>query len=311
MIGRWQTVGRVGRGDRSIEWVGDFTGSACVLPGDPTSPLVEILVTGRDKHNRSLIGRGSLDLADPTSQVHFEPEPSLGLGPLGAFDENGVSYPCAVRAGEQTRLYYTGWMPSVLTPFQNHIGAAVADGDGRFERISRAPILDRTDADHLSLGSCFVLAESDRWLMWYTSWVAWGDEPGAPKHTYVIKVATSHDGLSWDRPDLTCIDLEHRGEHSISRPSVIRAGGAYHMWYCTRGDVYRLGYAVSADALHWTRYDHLVDLGPLDVWNADEQCYPYVFERAGSLWMLYCGNGYGRDGLGLARFVGSEDDHGH
>lgn len=302
LVGRWDTVRRVARADGAIGWLGDFTGSACVVGGHRRSTDVEVLVTGRDAKNRSLIGRGQLDLDDPASQILFETEPVLGLGSLGAFDENGVSYPCAVSAARETRLYYTGWMPTVNTPFQNHIGAAVLTEGGSFERISRAPVLDRTDADHLALGSCYVLADGDRWLMWYTSWLAWGERPGEPKHTYVIKVATSADGLVWDRADIVCIDIEQPGEHSISRPSVVKAGGVFHMWYCTRGDNYRLGYAVSGDGLRWTRHDELLQLGPLDTWDSDEQCYPHVFERGGRLWMLYCGNGFGREGLGLARF---------
>ncbi len=303
MTGRWETIGRVARGDGSIDWLGHVTGSACVVPGDPTSASVEVLVTGRDAANRSLIGRGVLDIASPTPSIRFDPEPVLGLGSLGAFDENGVSYPCAVETDAGTRLYYTGWMPTVLTPFQNHIGAARRAPDGTFERLSRAPLLERTDADFLSLGSCCVLAAGRRWLMWYTSWLAWGERPEDPKHTYVIKVATSDDGLAWDRPDIVCIGIEQPGEHSICRPTVIVADGAYHMWYSARGDAYRIGYAVSADGLQWDRHDHLVDVGPLHHWDSAEQCYPYVFERLGELWMLYCGNGYGREGLGLARFV--------
>jgi len=29
-------------------------------------------------------------------------------------------------------------------------------------------------------------------------------------------------------------------------------------------------------------------------------CYPYVFDHAGSRYMLYNGNGYGRTGFGIA-----------
>ena len=256
--GHWEAVGRIARADETIDWLGAFTGSACVVPTDADSSVVELLITGRDLKNRSLIGRGTIDLDDRHPEVSFEAEPVLGLGSLGAFDENGVSYPCVVRADEEIRLYYTGWMPTVLTPFQNHIGAARLTGSGTFERISRAPLLDRTDGDHLSLGSCSVLREHDRWLMWYTSFLAWGEAPGEPKHTYTIKVATSDDGLRWDRDDLVCIEFEHTDEHSISRPTVIKADGHYHMWYSTRGGRYRLGYAVSGDGLRSTRRPGLV-----------------------------------------------------
>jgi len=29
-------------------------------------------------------------------------------------------------------------------------------------------------------------------------------------------------------------------------------------------------------------------------------CYPYVFKHKGRFYMLYCGNGYGKTGFGLA-----------
>ncbi|MEX0666230.1 MAG: hypothetical protein WD598_15870 [Acidimicrobiia bacterium] len=303
--GRWEAFDRIALADGSIPWMHGFTGAACAIPADATSPRVEVLVTGRDADNRSLIGRGVLDLDHPTRRLEVEEQPVLGLGDLGAFDENGVSYPCVVTASGETRLYYTGWMPTVLTPFQNHIGLARLGEAGRFERVSRAPILERTDADYLSMGSCFVRAEADRWLMWYTTFRGWGHSADEPKHRYVIKLATSDDGLRWVRDDIVCIDAQELGEHSISRPSVIVRSGAYHMWYCTRGDRYRIGYAVSFDGAAWTRCDDLFCLGPRQEWDAAEQCYPHVFERGEDLWMLYCGNSYGRDGLGLARFVPS------
>ncbi len=305
LTGRWATVGRIARADGSVPWMHGYTGAACAVT-EPGSSVATIYVTGRDAENRSLIGRGRCDLAAPAPRLMVEPEACFGLGGLGAFDENGVSYPCLVDTGDGLRLYYTGWMPTVLTPFQNHIGLARAAVDGRFERVSRAPILPRTDADHLSMGSCFVMAEERPagrlWHMWYTAFLGWGQGEGQPKHRYVIKYASSGDGISWDRDDVICISAVHADEHSISRPSVIRWDGNWHMWFCHRGDRYRLGYAVSGDGRRWDRVDDHMRIGPLSDWDGEEQAYPHVFEKGGRLWMLYCGNGYGRDGLGLARF---------
>ena len=304
--GHWEAIGRVAHADGSIAWLHGFTGAACVIPDENRSPRVEVLVTGRDSENRSLIGRGVMELDEAEPRLRFDEHPVLGLGDLGAFDENGVSYPCVVTSNTEVRLYYTGWMPTVLTPFQNHIGLARLGESGGFERVSRAPILERTDADYLSMGSCFVRAELDEWRMWYTAFRGWGKRPEEPKHRYVIKLATSADGIAWTREDVVCVDLESPGEHSISRPSVILKDDTWHMWYCTRGDHYQLGYAVSTDARSWTRHDELVRVQPRHDWDADEQSYPHVFERCDEIWMLYCGNGYGRDGLGLARFVSDE-----
>src|SRR5206468_11075677 len=58
-------------------------------------------------------------------------------------------------------------------------------------------------------------------------------------------------------------DFEHPGEYAIGRPCVRRDGDRYRMWYCYRGDAYRIGYAESADGLTWIRKDHEFQLtGP-------------------------------------------------
>lgn len=196
-------------------------------------------------------------------------------------------------------MYYVGWMPSVLTPFQNHIGLARRAGAG-FVRVSRAPIVPRTDADYLSLGSCFVLREEDRWRMWYTAFTGWGTGAGDQKHSYLIKYGESVDGLNWLRNDDVCISPSGPGEHSISRPSVVKIDDTYHMWFCWRGDHYDIGYATSPDGLLWERRDaeFMLDRRSFD---SMERCYPHVFQAGDGLYMLYSGNGYGSEGLGLAR----------
>lgn len=304
MIGngeKWERMGRILSPDPRIWWMSTFTGPAFADPVDG-SDLIDVYVTGRDSENRSQIGLVRISLQDRPTVVSVSPEPVLSCGELGAFDENGVSYPCVVRHGGRRYLYYTGWMPTVLTPFQNHLGLAMQQGDGAFERVSRAPILERTDQDYLSIGSVHVQVENGAWRMWYTAFTGWGSVPGQPKHRYIIKYATSPDGIGWQRDNVVCIDRAHDDEHSICRPSVYRDGVGYHMWYCHRGQQYRIGYALSKDGITWLRRDRDVGWPAADLaWDAEAQCYPHVFRHGAYLYMLYCGNHYGRDGLGLAR----------
>ncbi|MEM7286889.1 MAG: hypothetical protein AAF480_11100 [Actinomycetota bacterium] len=294
---QWEPLGRLAVADGRHRWCHSHLGAATTLP--PAGDRVTVLVTGRDADNRSMIGRGELDLSTDTPTLDLAPEPLLEPGSLGTFDENGVSYPCAVAHGSEVWCYYTGWMPTVLTPFQNHIGLARL-GDGRLERISRAPVLPRTDDDHLSMGSCFVLREQpDRWRMWYTSFTSWGT---GPSHRYLIKYAESADGLDWRRDGHVAIGPADADEHSISRPTVVRDEAGHHMWFCVRGDDYRIGYAWSADGIDWERDDGAAGIGPgTGDWDDRAQAYPHVFRAAGSLWMLYAGNDYGADGIGIAR----------
>ncbi|MGB5809253.1 MAG: hypothetical protein WBG86_01910 [Polyangiales bacterium] len=299
----WEKLGCLVRADGTIPWMHGFTGAGAMVVSAAESPRVDLYITGRDSQNRSMIGRARLDLAS-ASILEIEPEPVLTPGSLGAFDENGVSYPTLLRHGGDLYMFYTGWMPTVLTPFQNHIGLAKLEADGKFHRVSRAPVLPRTHEDYLSMGSSFATVEDGVWHLWYTSFLAWGGaDSDAPKHRYEIKYAHSPDGRAWTRSgDQVCIGAEHPEEHSICRPSVLKIEGRHHMWYCYRGTRYRIGYAVSQDGIRWTRSDAAVGIAPSgDGWDSHEQGYPHVIRHGDWLYMVYCGNGFGRDGIGLAR----------
>ena len=297
---KWEKLGRILAPDPKIEWMSTFTGASSAV-ATAQSDLFDVYVTGRDSSNRSLIGRVQLDLRDGAKVTDIDPQAALSYGTLGAFDENGVSYPCLVKHQNELRLYYTGWMPTVLTPFQNHLGMAVGK-DNSFKRFSRAPILHRNNEDFLSVGSVCVQFDEGIWKLWYTSFINWGNEPDAAKHRYIIKYAFSHDGINWIRENKVCIDIQNKAEHSICRPTIFKHQNLYHMWYCYRGDYYQLGYAFSDDGINWTRQDDNIGISlSATGWDSQSQCYPNVFRHKDYLYMLYCGNEYGREGLGLAR----------
>src|SRR3546814_18694002 len=64
---------------------------------------------------------------------------------------------------------------------------------------------------------------------------------------------------------------------------------------------YRLGYAESDDGLSWRRRDDRAGFKPADEgWDSEMIAYPHVFDHAGSRYMVYAGNGFGRAGMGFA-----------
>jgi hypothetical protein len=296
----WTKMGRILEPDARREWMATYTGPAYAVPrsGDD---VVDVYVTGRDSRNRSRIGVVTIDPRRPVPPLAVSDAPVFDIGDLGAFDENGVSYPWIVEAGADLYMYYVGWMPTVLTPFQNHVGLAIRRGAGEWRRFSRAPILERTNDDYLSIGSTSVLREPDRWRMWYTCFRRWGRCPGEPKHVYAIKFGESADGVHWTRPNHVCIDNASADEYSIGRPSVLRHDGLYHMWFSYRGAEYRIGYAWSENGVDWVRRDDLAGIGVSSSgWDSEAVCYSHVFRWKDAMYMLYCGNHYGREGLGLA-----------
>ena len=135
--------------------------------------------------------------------------------------------------------------------------------------------------------------------MWYGSNLTWGKDQADMDH--VIKYAESSDGLHWKRDGSVVVGLGDASEYAACRPCVLHERGLYRMWYCHRGEAYRLGYAESLDGRRWTRSREGIGLEPSPWgWDSEMLAYPSVFRHRGRLHILYNGNGYGRDGFGLA-----------
>ena len=98
----------------------------------------------------------------------------LAPGALGTFDDRGVTTSCLVHVGGGSYLFYTGWSLGVTVPFYLSVGVAVSEDGGRtFERLSAAPLLDRSPADPYLTASPFVLRDGPLWRMWYVSGAGW------------------------------------------------------------------------------------------------------------------------------------------
>jgi len=179
-------------------------------------------------------------------------------------------------------------------------GLAISrDGGKTFERLSKAPLLERTNIEPYSiLTAPCVLVEGKLWRMWYVSGVEWVNKD-LPR--YNIKYAESRDGINWDRKGVVCIDFKSKDENALARPCVMKENSIYKMWYSYKGESYRIGYAESKDGIIWERKD---DEAGIDVsesgWDSEMIEYPFVFEHKGRKYMLYNGNDYGKEGIGYA-----------
>jgi hypothetical protein len=266
-----------------------------------TEDADRLYFSSRDASNRAHIGYADLP---PTGagRGRVAAAPVLSPGSMGAFDDAGVTSSCLVEDGGRLYLFYTGWSLGVSVPFYLNAGLALSDDAGiSFQRVSEAPLLDRSTGDPYLTASPWVLIENGRWRMWYVSGTEWRATLNGPQHRYRIKYAESRNGLRWDRGDVVCIDYASDEEVAFGRPCVVNDAGVYRMWYSYRGLRYRIGYAESADGVVWTRKDSECVLEPSPAgWDSEMVTYPLVV-RAGDHWrMLYNGNGYGRTGIGLA-----------
>ena len=280
-------------------WVGTHAALPVIHDVDGAQ---RVYFSSRDARNRAHIGYATLRLASPATPVTFSATSVLSPGPLGAFDDAGVTSSCVVARDGRLFLYYTGWALGVSVPFYLQAGLAVSDDGGlSFHRISTAPLLDRIDVDPYLSASPWVLIDNGVWRMWYVSGTAWEAHVGGARHHYHIKYAESPDGYHWVRRGRVCLDYATPDEHAFGRPCVVKDADGYRMWYSYRGAQYRMGYAESTDGLAWTRRDteHVIQASTAG-WDSQMVAYPVVAGPVERRIMLYNGNGFGRTGIGLA-----------
>ncbi len=295
----WKKRGLIFAPTPKADWM--VTHAALPVVWQRADQSVRVFFCSRDAQGRAQIGSFDYDLGTKTVCA-ISRTPVIGLGALGAFDDNGVTSSCIVEHAGALYQYFTGWTLGVTVPFYFYIGLAVSyDGGASFTKISPAPVLGRNPIDPFLTASPFVLIENGIWRMWYISAARWVLERGAPKHYYHIRYAESRDGIQWQPTGRVCIDFASESEYAIARPCVIRDGDTYKMWYSSRGTSYRIGYAESRDGLTWERHDERAGIDvSAEGWDSEMQAYPYILRDADKLWMFYNGNGYGRTGIGLA-----------
>ena len=300
----WRRLGRI----YEPEAIGDWATTHAAVPfvGATCDGGLELFFSPRDRRGRSYTARATLSLIGQPPQVSTFDTPVLKPGELGAFDDSGAMGTSFVRHEAREYLYYNGWNVGVTVPFTAFVGCAVKEeGASTFERVSRAPVVGRTDADPLLAMSAWVIVEDGCWRMWYVTGVEWVATESVPRHRYRITYGESSDGLSWRPSGKTCIDFSSEAEYAIARPCVVRDGDRYRMWFSSRGSMYRIGYAESNDGIVWDRDDKAGGLEPVgDGWESESVEYSCVFDFGDKRWMLYNGNGYGMTGIGLAVLEG-------
>jgi len=259
----------------------------------------------RDAQNRARGGFFVFSPDDPTIIQEVSTDPTLDLGPLGAFDDCGVMPSTIVNWRGQRLLYYTGWSKAVEVPFSFHIGLAISERErAAFTRASLAPVLGRNHFDPYITGAPCVLVENDTLRMWYISGTQWIRETPSskPKHYYTVKYAESSDAVSWKCSEHLCIPYEG-DDYAIARPIVCKTDSGYSMWFTYRGgeNTYRVGEASSKDGINWTRQQKPLAIDVSESgWDSEMICYAHPLFHGGRRYALYNGNNYGATGIGLA-----------
>ncbi|MBM3775568.1 MAG: hypothetical protein FJW37_10450 [Acidobacteria bacterium] len=252
--------------------------------------------------------------ADPLRWSLVRPEPLLGPSPGGNVSNLGPSFPWVLpRQDSPWLMYYCAW-GSWAPPVElsNRASLAISEDQGVTWKVLRDPLLPlgkRGSFDGGLTGSvCVLRTAPDQYRMWYTAGERYEIFDGAKRGIVHIGYAASRDGLQWapaKKPLLSPrLDNVTPYEAVVSKPSVLRLGGTYHMWlsvFAMQGKGYRLGYARSRDGLRWERSldQEILPLTP-GGFDSINQSYPNVIEAGDELWMFYAGDRFGSTGIGLA-----------
>ena len=272
--------------------------------------IARVYFASRPKQTLSQTTFVDLAVDDLFREVYLNPDPLLPLGEKGMFDEHGIMPSCVVKHDGAVFLYYSGWSTGTTLPYNNYTGVAISEDGGRtFKKYSKGPILDRTPSELYSATSPHVHFENGEWYMYYCSGTEWLEINGKLEHTYDIKLARSNDGLRWEQDGTVMIPQSSRNE-AITKPTVIKLGDRYHMWFCYRGseefrggdDSYRIGYACASDLHEWQREDSRAGIttGEKGEWDDEMIAYPAVTRIGNDCHLFFNGNDFGRDGFGVA-----------
>lgn len=246
---------------------------------------------------------------NPSNILEVYDEPLFIPGRSGTFDETGITMTSIVNVGKEKYIYYCGWNKRVTVSYSLSIGLAVVRESGLVEKMFEGPILERSIHDPICVSAPCVIFDEGIFKLWYITFTSWKEYNGRKEPTFVIKYATSHNGIKWDTNTDICIDSTYEGE-SFARPWVIKDNGIYKMWFSSRGPIgyrekegqhYVLDYAESLDGKIWERKtDKFKLIGESDGWDAGMTAYGTVVKGKEQYYMLYNGNDFGKTGFGYA-----------
>jgi hypothetical protein len=302
---RWRKLGLVYGPDGSEGWAQSH--AMVPTPFRLTDRVIRVFITCCDAQGIGRPGYVDVLATEPTRVVNRSTQPLLDIGQPGAFDENGVMVCSVVESRPGTlHMYYVGFELGTKIRYRLLTGLAVSTDGGRsFQRQSRAPVLERSDAELYFRGGPWCLSEHGTFRLWYVAGSEWTQVAGKTMPVYDIRYVESHDGISWPTQGEVQVSITEADEHGFGRPCVIpRTGGGYRMFYSVRRrslHAYRLGYAESVDGRAWQRLD---DVLQLDVspgsFDSEAIMYAAPIEVDGRLLVFYNGNEFGKQGFAVA-----------
>jgi len=310
MTFKWKKRGKVFTPDGSIPWM--FSHAQCPFPLE-FDGFIRVYFATREAYKAGTCKAygGFVDIDKNSFEViNTSSQPLMDLGGVGEFDEFGSMPISVVRHKGEYYLYYVGWTRGYSVPYDWEIGLAKSKDGERFVKVGKGPLIGPSlHEPYLNSTPVVYKYSEDNWHMFYHTGVQWIKNSEKLESQYIIKHATSSNGIDWDRNNRNVIPPRVENECQTT-PAVIRINDKYHMFFCYRHGLdfrhskdksYRIGYAYSDDLVNWTRDDCQAGIDVSEAgWDSEMIEYPHIAKINGKYIMFYCGNHFGREGFGYA-----------
>lgn len=176
------------------------------------------------------------------------------------------------------------------------VGVGEAFGQFTWTKDARNPVfsgVNGTWSTHVFCPSVLFNSDSARYEMWFNATIGPSAYPNY--RPYSVGRAISKDGINWTMYPSAVLspDAGKWDNVTIDAPEVIRENGQYKMWYTSWKDNTSpnyLGYATSADGIHWTKYSGNPIFGPgTAAWEAGGPWFVSILPFQGGYKMWYTG----------------------
>jgi predicted GH43/DUF377 family glycosyl hydrolase len=297
---KWDAQGLLIKPNKKIWWMSTHVGSTCaeVLSNN----LIRLYISGRAKDNKSRIGSALIKYEKKLKVIEISKDPILDIPEkkIGTFFSDGILYPEIIKFKKKTFLYFCGWLNHKTFSYNCNIGVSIKK-DNKFSLDRDYPLFNLNKVDPIGTGSMTIhKVNNSKLRMYYVSFDYWKKDKKKYIHKYYLKIAESTDGINWIRKNKIVIKPK-KNEIAIAHPTILIENNKVNLYYCSRkkNSNYNIYKTTSKDGIEFIRNNNKIKLRK-EIWDNKAQCYPEIFEINNQKIMLYCGNQYGKTGLGYS-----------
>ncbi len=204
--------------------------------------------------------------------------------------QDNPSMPNAVSQGEI--LYENGiykmWYLCTYNAGKGNIWYAESQDGINWQNKSNQPVFENDlpgTWDDYTVGPGAIVKDAQgNYMLYYNGW---SNQYGQ----WQIGLATSIDGVNWERYNNPVLHADSSSEFKIGVVSVLKFNSIYYMYYnaspINNYNSWRINLATSTDGLHWTKYSSNPILSPTLQWEGIGVLYPSIIYDNNQFIMIY------------------------